>query len=459
MKTLNRLVVSPVAALCGMAALSLWSGQAETAGFVPNGPAVWCKFEGDTQDYGSAKAHWVLKSVPQQAHTIYLSGKYGRPEVAAGVRPGTDDGARAYCAMPTCSLEHYAVALRFKRDPDRESRNVVTYGKSMRWFGIQAGPTGGLELVFNNNEYILPLTGVQLRAEDWNWVVCSVDVPSRMCTAYLNGKPAAPMKLPADFKIHEPPPWVTRHTPTPEQFDPTWTFTNFSNARSFSGWIDEILVYSRALNPAELAGLASRPEMLDAKQPATERPPTVDAPSANTLSPEVAARLTPADLQDHPGALSISSIGSPFSIAARMKGTLTWNATTVKVHLAEGEILRQAKGIIPERSIIGFQLYVRRENPQLPYMDYAGKAESVPIERTIDHRSKVQFENIDVEIPLPGIPAAELGKMWVGVLITDASDKVDPKTGERERGEGVCVAEASTRLNGEAVPAKQTHAK
>jgi hypothetical protein len=194
--------------------------------------------------------------------------------------------------------------------------------------------------------------------------------------------------------------------------------------------------------------------MLDPKLPETKRPTPAELEPANLAAAAAAeaARLSPADLQERPGTLSINSVGSPFSIAARMSGTLNWNAKKVKVHIAKGEILRQNNGISPERAIVGYRLYVRRENPQLKWMDMVGKSELMPIELSITHGTQVAFEDTDVEIPLPAVPAAELGQMWVGMLIYDSSEKLDAQTGERERSEGTCVAEMSTRLNGKAAP-------
>ncbi len=419
---------------------------AEPAGLIPNQPAIWCRFDGNAHNDGHAKGEWSLLNTAFQENALYLNGKYRSSVDEAS------DGFRAVCAMDKFAKDRFTVALRFKRDrAGGEGRNVLMGGTAYRWFGIQVGLSGGLELIFNNGRVTLALEGVELRADGWNWLACSVNIPAQKCVAFLNGKSAEPVALPPDFVLNVRPPV--------ENYDNSWTFTNYSNSRTFCGWVDEFLFYNRELNAAELHGLAHRREMLEPNVPAmTAPPPTVGQTSLSGNSPATRPPpLSSADLAERPGTLAISSVGTVYALAARFAGQYSWNGARVKVQIKQGEIIRQAKGNNPERMVPGFQLFLRRENPQLKHMDIVARSQIVPVNAAITHGQTALVEDVNVEIPVRNIPVAELGKMWLGVWISDALPPLEPAAGAPagpvQSREGVCLAEAATCLDGSARPA------
>jgi hypothetical protein len=335
------------------------------------------------------------------------------------------------------------VALRFKRDRTEPGRNILTGGTESRWFGISLDMGGHLELTFNDGQVARPITGVELRADGWDWLVCSVDVPAKKCVVLLNGMMAGPIALPADF--------VLNAKPQLNRMDNSWTFTNYADTRTFCGWVDEFLFYERELTTAELTGLGRRREMLEPRLPLLTTPPAIASAKPANGKPlaENPAPLTAADRAERPGTLAISSVGTGNSIAARLTGTYSWNATHVKVKMKQVELIRQQMGNFPERKILGFHLFLARTNPALKYVDTVGRSEKVAVDTLIGHGQTVALDDVEVEIPVRGIPMAELGKMWLGVWIDNAHIGAP---GTAAPPAGVNMALSSTCLNGEARP-------
>jgi hypothetical protein len=154
------------------------------------------------------------------------------------------------------------------------------------------------------------------------------------------------------------------------------------------------------------------------------------------------------------GTLAISSVDTPTSIAARLTGTYSWNATHIKLKITQVEIIRQKFGAYPERKVLAFHVFVQRPNPASKRLDPIARSEKIPVNTTITHGQTVALDNVEIDIPLKGFSMAELEKMWLGVWVDDEHIGAVPAGGAAPRAPqvGVALALSSTCLNGEPRP-------
>jgi hypothetical protein len=198
------------------------------------------KFDGNATNTGTGKATFRLKNTRFKDDALVLNGLY------IGTKP---DGYTAECATPTLDYNQFAVALRARaEDFAGKNRNLITGGRSYRWFGLQRSEGGELTVTFNNGEVRHEFKGAGLEAGGWFTVACAVDLSKRTVRAYLNGKAAGEFELPKAFAFEVA-------TSEVKEADKVWTFTNYSNGNVFHGLVDELLIYDRALTPAELTAL------------------------------------------------------------------------------------------------------------------------------------------------------------------------------------------------------------
>jgi hypothetical protein len=89
-----------------------------------------------------------------------------------------------------------------------------------------------------------------LEENKWTVVGCGVDLAARRIVAYLNGKRAADVNLPKDFKLNI-------IGSAFEDDDKGWSFTNYSIASVFEGYIDDLIIYNRLLSSEEFSKMTS----------------------------------------------------------------------------------------------------------------------------------------------------------------------------------------------------------
>jgi len=199
------------------------------------------RFDGDAKDSNKGNADFSLSDTEFRDNALYLNGIYDRGEY------------KVTCMTPGLNHEKFSVAMRFQAEeliPPKKS-NLITGGRSMRWFSLQQSKRGNLEITFNNGTFRKEVEGAALEKGKWTVVACSVDIRGRKVVVALNGKKVASIDLPEDFKLE---------AAGQKGFgDRAWTFTNYSNGNVFHGLVDELIIYGRALSEEELVDIPLRP--------------------------------------------------------------------------------------------------------------------------------------------------------------------------------------------------------
>jgi hypothetical protein len=197
------------------------------------------KFDGNATNSGIGKATFRLKNTEFKDDALVLNGLYN------GTKPA---GYKAECATPALDYNRFTVALRAQAEDFSGERPLIVGGPSYRWFCLQRSDGGELTVTFNNGEIRHGFKGAALAAGEWFTVACAVDLSKRTVRAYLNGKTAGEFELSKDFTLEVA-------ASDAKERDRVWTFTNYSNGTVFHGLVDELLIYDRALTPAELTAL------------------------------------------------------------------------------------------------------------------------------------------------------------------------------------------------------------
>jgi hypothetical protein len=205
--------------------------------------ARYC-FNGDARDENKKKPESELRNTQFKDNALYLNGLYDG---------GNKDGFRAVCRTPKLDYTQFTVALRFKPEACGQRKdNLVTGGTSYRWFGMSRSPTGNLTITLNNQDFSHEIKGAAIDPGKWTVVACGIDLGKRKIAVYLNGKRAADIDLPAEFKLR------IIDANVKEQ-DKVWTFTSYSNGNVFHGLVDELIIYGEMLSPREFAAIPLSP--------------------------------------------------------------------------------------------------------------------------------------------------------------------------------------------------------
>jgi len=210
-----------------------------------DGALAHFRFNSDARNAKAGKPDFQLRNVEFDDNSLYLSGRY---EFTAGA-----GGYRAVCETPDQTYEGFSVALRFKAEEfATRKRNLITGGTAYRWFGLERSDAGNLTVTLNNAAFEKEIDGAKLEAGKWIVVSCSVDAAKRRVVAALNGKKVADIDLPKDFEFD-----VAKLDA--KDRDKQWSFTNYSNGKTFHGRVDELIIYDRALSAAELEKIDLHP--------------------------------------------------------------------------------------------------------------------------------------------------------------------------------------------------------
>ena len=202
-------------------------------------------FRNGVHDASEGQAKAVLKNAEVAGGRLILNGQYGDEAM-------TGSGYAAKFKVPWLDYNRFTVAWRFKAD-DFDSHdqyhhwNLLTGGEKWRWLSFRRLPSGVVRLDLNNgdkDDVGLELKGTNIRASVWTTVVCSFDLATRTVLVAVDGVVTPAVRLPEDFKL--------RVMDAPRDVDRLFTFTNYSNAMTFSGEVSELVVFPYAMSESQI---------------------------------------------------------------------------------------------------------------------------------------------------------------------------------------------------------------
>ena len=202
-------------------------------------------FDAGAVDVTGNNGRMVLQNAAVTNSSLYLNGKYS----------GNDpEGFLAIAAITGLSYNSFTVALDFHpADFLAAHENIITGGTGYRWFSLRHN-TGKLEVTLNNQSQTYVISNSALQPARWQNVLCSVNVAARKIVTFVNNIRVADIDLPVGFQFD------VVGSPA-ENSDKTLSFVNYSNGDVFSGYIDNLRVWSRALSASEIDGMIDNPTL------------------------------------------------------------------------------------------------------------------------------------------------------------------------------------------------------
>ena len=215
----------------------------------PDGLIAHFKFDGNGLDENRDRPAWELTNTKFEDGALYLNGSYD------GVK--NPPGYRAMLATPALHPEKFSIVLRLKPTKPREGASqssIISASNWYRWFGLATDDEWGGRLLvkFNNGDYSFRIEHSLLRHDTWTVLACTVDIDARQVFVYQDGQRVGRILLPVDFVLDV----LSNHN---FQKNNILTFTDYSDGKTFTGWIDEMLLYDRVLTDEEVANLPLRP--------------------------------------------------------------------------------------------------------------------------------------------------------------------------------------------------------
>lgn len=177
--------------------------------------------------------------------TLYLNGYY-----SYNYSSGYD--ATAYVSdleykTFTISLDFYSLGFGLYNDPyDNVRDNIITGGDYYRWFGL-GYDSGKLKLTLNNQDFSHTFSNSSIDENKWHNVICSFDLANKKIITFLDGTKLEEISLDSGFNLDV----ITEGG----DFDKLFTFTNYSNADTFYGYVDNFYIYNYAMNTSEVQAL------------------------------------------------------------------------------------------------------------------------------------------------------------------------------------------------------------
>jgi hypothetical protein len=225
------------------------------------------RFDGVTPDVLAKSSGWGTKNVKITGGALYLNGIYENG--------GWRHGCRAVAPVSGLAYEHFTVSVDFfpldfspKRDdlpwwfthlPARmrdaffdnwrarratDHASILVGGTSYRWMGFRCRD-GLLELTLNNQEYTHRLESARVPTGKWHNLICAFDLERRTVVTLLDGEQLETVVLPVEFKL------AIIGSPDASK-DKKLTFADYSCGSAFNGYADNLLVFGRALDAAEI---------------------------------------------------------------------------------------------------------------------------------------------------------------------------------------------------------------
>jgi hypothetical protein len=203
-------------------------------------------FEGTGNDSVSNSFPMQLINTEFVNGTLFLNGLY---------ELGDTNGFRAIAMINGFSYNSFAVALDFNPIAfGTNQNNILMGGAGYRWLGYDYN-AGHLEITWNNHGSNHLFTNSVVVTNQWQKLVCSVDLVQDRIITFLNGTRLEDILLPPGFQFN------VQGTPN-EPNEKNFTFTDYANGQVFYGYADNLLVFGGALTPAEIATVVGGPPVL-----------------------------------------------------------------------------------------------------------------------------------------------------------------------------------------------------
>jgi len=200
----------------------------------PPGAIARFRFRGNTEDESQSGSASQFQQTGAQITKdgLYLNGVYY--------------SYHAIAQTPKLNYDAFTVVLGFDAHSFEQGRsNLVTGGRSHRWFGLHRSGAGNLTVTFNNQRFSREIVGAALQPGRPTVVACGVDLPNKKVLVYLDGAKVGEIDLPDHFQLEV----VDSDA---KERDKVWSFANYSNAQAFHGLVTELTIYNRILSTEEL---------------------------------------------------------------------------------------------------------------------------------------------------------------------------------------------------------------
>jgi TonB family protein len=207
------------------------------------------KLSGDGSDATGLSGPFSLANTFFRGGSLYLNGVYehAKDVYLNGVYVHAKDwnGYLAIAPVPRLNYLHFTAALDFNAETFNPPKNAILYGgTAWRWWGL-GWKDGVLELTLNNGSFRHAFEGGELSQGAWHNVICSVDLPAGVIRTVLDGKALPDVQLPQGFRLEV----IGTEA---EARDKSFTFTNYSNAAVFQGYVNNLRIYGESLSAEEL---------------------------------------------------------------------------------------------------------------------------------------------------------------------------------------------------------------
>jgi hypothetical protein len=204
------------------------------------------RFDGNGDDSTGYSPTMYLNNVSYVSDHLVLNGIYDLP-----ISICTGYSARG--TVPCFNFNAFTVSLDFYpthwgySSTCVQNTNILTGGTLDRWFRVRTDSSGNLALTLNNDlsvPYYLnhPFANTPLSLNQWHRVVVSVDIPNKKIITFLDGTKLEDIPLDPNFVLRN-------------SGDNIITFTDYSNAQTFQGQVDNLKIFNYALSATEIQQL------------------------------------------------------------------------------------------------------------------------------------------------------------------------------------------------------------
>lgn len=211
----------------------------------------------------STNANTVLGSTLTYGQ-MYLNGTYQSDASGKGFRAVTD-------VLSGLNYRSFAFVAHLLVEGELTDRPILVGGSAYRWFELRMDKTGNLSVAFNNGRSSSTV-GIGITYQKWYKIAASVDLDGRTIKVALDGTRLQTIPLVSTFAFEVV-------GTSAEASDKVFTFTNYSNGNSFRGFVDDLIVFGRALSDDEL-----RQYTQTLPAPPTSTPTTPTSTNATVLA-------------------------------------------------------------------------------------------------------------------------------------------------------------------------------
>ncbi len=176
-------------------------------------------------------------------NALYLDGKY------CYYCTNASEGYTAVFRPSVFNYQKFTVATKLQTEDFTNGRTLFVGGTHCRWLAINVNSQGRIELKLNNGRFSRDIEGINLIQGNWASITISFDLTAKKIVVYFNGNRASQILLPPDFvlEIINDSEW--------NKDDKAWTFTNYSNGRTFRGLIAGLLTFDTILSDDQVLQL------------------------------------------------------------------------------------------------------------------------------------------------------------------------------------------------------------